>query len=116
MANTYSQINIHCVFAVNGRENIIVKTSAKTLSKYRHGVLKGDGSYLLAINGWKDHVHVFFELQPNMSVSKQVQMPEATSSKWINEKGFVKGKFVGKKVTELFLMPVPSETMLFNTL
>jgi len=28
-----------------------------------------------------------------MSVSKQVQMLKATSSKWINENGFVKGKF-----------------------
>ena len=26
MANTYSQINIQCVFAVKGRENIICKS------------------------------------------------------------------------------------------
>jgi hypothetical protein len=26
MANTYSQVNIHCVFAVKGRENLITKS------------------------------------------------------------------------------------------
>jgi putative transposase len=93
MVNTYSQINIHCVFAVNGRENIITNVFREDLYKYMSGILKKDGSFPLAINGWKDHVHVFFELQPSMSVSKQVQMLKATSSKWINENGFVKGKF-----------------------
>jgi hypothetical protein len=57
------------------------------------GILRKDGSFPLAINGWKDHVHVFFEIQPSMSVSKQIQMLKATSSKWINENGLVKEKF-----------------------
>lgn len=93
MANTYSQINIHCVFAVNGRENIITDVFREDLHKYMHGILKKDGSFPLAINGWKDHVHVFFEIQPSMAVSKQIQMLKATSSKWINENGLVNGKF-----------------------
>ncbi|NCU33433.1 MAG: IS200/IS605 family transposase [Candidatus Moranbacteria bacterium] len=93
MANTYSQINIHCVFAVNGRENIITNVFREDLYRYMSGILKKDGSFPLAINGWKDHVHVFFEIQPSMAVSKQIQMLKATSSKWINENGLVKGRF-----------------------
>ena len=38
MANTYSQINIHCVFAVNGRENVITKVYSDDLHKYMSGI------------------------------------------------------------------------------
>ncbi len=34
MANTYSKINIHCVFAVKGRENVITKKIRDDLHKW----------------------------------------------------------------------------------
>jgi putative transposase len=93
MANTYSQINIHCVFAVKGRENIITNTFRNDLHKYMYGILKNDNVFPLAIGGWKDHVHVFFELKPDLKISDLMRMLKSTSSKWINENHFVKGKF-----------------------
>lgn len=93
MANTYSQINIHCVFAVKGRENIITKNFRDELHKNMYGILKNDGSFPLAIGGWLDHVHVFFELDVTMRISDQMRMLKATSSKWINDNKLVKGKF-----------------------
>jgi REP element-mobilizing transposase RayT len=93
MANTYSQLNIHCVFAVKGRENIITKNFRDDLHKYMSGILKNDGSFPLAVNGWLDHIHVFFELPVTMPVSDQMRMLKATSSKWINDNKLVKGKF-----------------------
>ena len=93
MANTYSQLNIHCVFAVQGRENIITKNFRDELHKYLSGILKHDGAFPLSVGGWKDHVHVFFELPVTMSVSDQMRMLKATSSKWINDRKLVKGKF-----------------------
>ena len=93
MANTYSQLNIHCVFAVKGRENFITKDFRDELHRYISGILKNDGSYSLAVGGWTDHVHVFFELSPTMAVSDQMRMLKATSSKWINDNKLVKGKF-----------------------
>ncbi len=70
MANTYSQLNIHCVFAVKGRENIITKNFRDDLHRYMSGILKNDNAYPLAVNGWKDHVHVFFELPVAIALSK----------------------------------------------
>jgi putative transposase len=49
--------------------------------------------YPLAVGGWKDHVHVFFELPATMPVSKVMQMLKATSSKWVNDNRLVKGRF-----------------------
>ncbi len=93
MANTYSQLNIHCVFAVKGRENIITTNFRDNLHKYMSGILKNDGAFPLAVGGWLDHVHVFFEMPVTLNVSDQMRMLKATSSKWVNEKKFVKGKF-----------------------
>lgn len=93
MANTYSQVNIHCVFAVKGRENLITKTFRDDLHRYMSGILKNDGSYPLAVNGWLDHVHVFFELPVTLAISDQMRMLKATSSKWINDNKLVNGKF-----------------------
>jgi putative transposase len=93
MANTYTQLNIHCIFAVHGRESYLMSNFREDLFRYMSGILKGDKSYPLAVNGWLDHVHVFFELQPTMCVSDQMRMLKATSSKWINDNKFIKGKF-----------------------
>lgn len=92
MANTYSQINIHSVFSVQGRQNFIKDIFRDDLHRYVCGILKGDGSYPLAVNGWKDHVHAFFELPVTMAVKDQMRMLKASSSKWINE-NFMDGGF-----------------------
>ena len=47
----------------------------------------------LSIGGWRDHVHVFFELPPSFRVSDVMRDLKAVSSKWINDNRFVKGKF-----------------------
>lgn len=54
MANTYSQINIHCIFAVKGRQNILTIDLHTELFKYISSILKNDNAYPLAINGKKD--------------------------------------------------------------
>ncbi|MBI2619340.1 MAG: IS200/IS605 family transposase [Ignavibacteriales bacterium] len=93
MANTYSQINIHCVFAVKEREKIITKDFRDDLHRYMAGILRNDDAYPLAVGGWQDHVHTFFELPVTRSVSDQMRMLKASSSKWINDNRLVKGKF-----------------------
>lgn len=93
MANTYTQLNVHCVFAVKGRENIITRDFRDDLHRYMSGILNNDGAYPLAVGGWKDHVHVFFELPPVLPVSKVMQMLKATSSKWVNDNRLVRGHF-----------------------
>lgn len=93
MANTFSQINIHGVFAVKGRAHIITSNFRDELHKYMYGILKNDGIFPLAIGGWKDHVHVFFELPPAKRISDIMRDLKAVSSKWINDNGLVSGQF-----------------------
>lgn len=93
MANTYSQVSVHCVFAVKGRENVITKDYRDRLHSYMSGILKNDNAYPLAVGGWLDHVHVFFELPMTSTIADIIQRVKSTSSKWINENHLVKGRF-----------------------
>lgn len=93
MANTYSQITIHAVFAVKNRENFIIKEWRYVLHKYIAGIIKNKGAKSLAVGGWKDHVHILFGLPVTISISDFMSAVKANSSKWINEEKFLKGKF-----------------------
>lgn len=93
MANTYSQLSVHCVFAVKGRANIIAKEWRDELHQYISGIIKGLGATSLAVGGWNDHVHIFFGLPVTRSIADLVGAIKANSSKWINEKKLVTGKF-----------------------
>lgn len=93
MANTYSQVSIHCVFAVQGRENIITPVFRDRLHAYMSAILKGSGAYPLAVNGWSDHVHVFFELPMNVTIADLMRNLKSKSSKWVNDNRLVLGRF-----------------------
>ena len=93
MADTYTQINMHVVFSVKGRENILSAKIRPDIFKYISGILSNIEQFPLAVNGYKDHVHLFFEMQPTKSLSDIVRVVKTNSSKWINENRFIAGKF-----------------------
>ena len=93
MAGTYSQIYVQAVFAVKGRENLIDKNWRDELHKYISGIITGKQQKSIIVNGVSDHVHCFIGLKPSMAVSDLIRDIKNNSSKFINEKEFVKGKF-----------------------
>ncbi len=93
MANTFTQIYIHIVFAVQGRHNLISKSWKDELYKYITGVVKSKKQKLIIINGMPGHIHLLIGLKPDMAISNLVRDIKANSSRFINEKRFVSGKF-----------------------
>jgi len=93
MANTYTQIHLHFVFAVKYRGAIIDKTWKENLYRYITGIVQANNHKLLAINGMPDHIHLFVGMRPTQSVSDLLQDIKGSSSKWINDNKLVKGKF-----------------------
>jgi putative transposase len=93
MANTYTQIHIQGVFAVKKRTGLIRHEWTDELYKYITGIVQMHNHRLLAINGMPDHVHVFFGMRPTQSLSDLMQDIKGNSSKWINQKKFIKDKF-----------------------
>lgn len=93
MADTYSQISIHAVYAVKYREALIEKNWREELFRYTSGILKEKDVKVLAVGGWVDHIHLFFGLPVKLAISDLLQAVKSNSSKWINEKGFSKHRF-----------------------
>ncbi len=93
MANTYSQILIQIVFAVEGRQNLIHEKNREELQRYITGVITKRGQKVLAIFCMPDHVHILVGLKPSMVISDLVRDIKTASSGFINSNHWVRGKF-----------------------
>ncbi len=93
MSSTYSQLYIQIAFAVKGRANLTAKEWRDELHKYISGIITAKGQKSIIVNGVADHVHCFVGLRPAMAISDLVRDIKNNSSKFINENGWVKGKF-----------------------
>jgi len=93
MANTYTQIHIQTVFAVQNRQSLIRDEWKNDLYKYMTAIIQNNDHKLLQINGIPDHVHILFGLRPVQSLSDLMKHVKQDSSKWINQNKLVKRKF-----------------------
>ena len=93
MANTYTKIYIQFVFAVQDRLSLIQNAWKDELCKHITGIVQNNKHKLIAINGMANHIHVFVGYKPHQLIPDLLQDIKGSSSGWINEKRFVKGKF-----------------------
>lgn len=93
MANTYTQLYFHVIFAVKGRKSLIQPSWKEELYKYISGIISNNNHKLMIINGMPDHIHILLGTQANVNLSDLIRDIKANSSRWINEKNLVKGKF-----------------------
>lgn len=93
MPNTYTQLYIHCVFAVKYRAAVIHPKWEERLHKYITGIVQNNGHKLLAINSVSDHIHLFIGLNPKQSISELMRLVKGDSSEFINKEQLTKQKF-----------------------
>jgi len=93
MANTYTQIHFHTVFAVKDRKSLISKEWQIELYKYITGIIQSKGHEMLQINGMPDHIHLLFGMRPTEALSDLMKDVKQSSSRWINKSNLLKGKF-----------------------
>ncbi|SHO63848.1 IS200/IS605 family transposase [Algoriphagus zhangzhouensis] len=85
MANTYTQIHLHVIFATKFRKAAISPQWEKRLYEYLIAIFHNHGHRVLAINGMPDHIHILFGMRPIQSLSDLIKNVKSSSSKWINE-------------------------------
>ena len=93
MANTFTQIHIHVVFATKYRNAQITAQLESRLYEYIIRIFNHYNHKVLAIGGMPDHIHILFGQRPDQSLSELIQKVKASSSKWINESGLTNSKF-----------------------
>lgn len=97
MANTYSQLYIHLVFAVKNRGCFIGPSWQQELYAYLTGVIENRRHKVYAIGGMRDHIHILVSMSPAQSVSELVQETKRASTLWIKERHLVDGNFAWQK-------------------
>jgi len=93
MANTYTQLHIQFVFAVQNRASLIRPEWETELHKYITGIVQNKSHKMIAINGMPDHLHMFIGFEPVDHMSELIKVVKGESTKWIQDRGFTSGKF-----------------------
>lgn len=74
---------------MRGRECLISPVWADRLYSYMAGIIIAKKQKPIIINGMPDHVHVFFGMQPGISVSDLVRDIKSSSTNFINQERLV---------------------------
>lgn len=93
MGNTYTQVHIHGIFAVQNRASLIQDSWKANLYQYITAIIKKNGHRPLVINGMPDHLHFVCGMHPSQSIADLLQDIKSYSSGWINKSKLVIGKF-----------------------
>ncbi len=93
MSNTYSQIHIHCIFAVKYRQALIAKAWKQRLHQYITGIVQNHQHKMIAINSMPDHLHIFFGMRPHQSLAELMRIVKGDSSEWVNANNITHSPF-----------------------
>ena len=93
MANTYTQLYVHVVFAVKGRQPLIPQQHKAELHQYITGILTHQKQKVIQINSMPDHLHFLIGMSPDARLSELVRDVKQHSTRFINRKQWVVGKF-----------------------
>jgi len=93
MANVYTQVYLQLVFSPMRHENVIPQKHKEELQKYTTGIIQNRKHKLLAITFMPDHIHILIGYNPSQALPDLVRDIKANSSKFINEKKWMPGRF-----------------------
>jgi REP-associated tyrosine transposase len=84
---------LHVVFSTKNREPVLAEPVRAPLCAYAAGVFRELDSPVIAINAWRDHLHVLFALSKNHPLSQVVMEVKRATSKWLKGRGPGLAKF-----------------------
>ena len=85
--STYRQIFYQIVFATKNRQPTINPKYENDLYKYIFGIVKNKKCNLYRINSMPDHIHIFCDLHPNLSLSSYVKEIKTATNIWMKKSG-----------------------------
>jgi putative transposase len=106
MANTYTQLYIHLVFAVKNRDALIKKQWKDDLEKYITGIVQKHEHKLLALGTMPDHAHIFVGYNVNQLIPDLVENIKTSSNGWSKQINCQNSSLSGRRDTVPFHIPV----------
>jgi putative transposase len=85
--STFRQIFYQIVFGTKHRQPTLSNIYCNDLYKYIAGCIRAKKSVPYRINGIEDHIHIFCDLHPTLSLSGFIKDIKVSSSLWLKESG-----------------------------
>ncbi|AZA86138.1 IS200/IS605 family transposase [Chryseobacterium shandongense] len=85
--STFRQIYYQIVFSTKHRKPVLNIEHEDELYKYIWGIVKNKNCKLYRINGMPDHIHLFIDLHPSVSLSSLVKDIKVSTNLWIKQSG-----------------------------
>ncbi|NTS40670.1 IS200/IS605 family transposase [Flavisolibacter sp. BT320] len=82
---TYRQIFYHIVFSTKNREPSLPLNHQEDLYRFIWGVVNNRRCHLYRIGGTEDHLHIFSDLHPSISLADYVKEIKVASSIWMGQ-------------------------------
>lgn len=114
MANTYSQLYYHIVWAVRNRRSVITKDIKELLHKYITGIVTNHGQKVMIVNSHLDHIHLFISCNTSVRLDELMKEVKEHSTKFINNNKLVKGKFYWQSGYGAFSVSKQNSDMIVN--
>ena len=85
--SSYKQIFYHIIFSTKHREATMPEVHHHELYNYIFGIIKKQSCKLYRINSTEDHLHIFSDLHPSISLSNYVKDIKLASGDWMKSSG-----------------------------
>lgn len=89
MPQSLVKILVHTVFSTKNRNDLIAPEVESDLFGYMTGIVQGNKSKLIAINGTPNHVHMLVSLSRTIGISELIGDVKRDSSKWAKDRGII---------------------------
>jgi putative transposase len=83
--STYTQIFYHITFSTKERRPCLLAEGREKLFRYIWGVIKNRKGHLYRINAVEDHLHIFSDLHPSISLGDYIKEIKVSTNRWIKE-------------------------------
>lgn len=93
MAHTFTRLLYHVVFSTKERAPLLHGDWLARMHSYLGGIVRNLKGSPVEIGGIADHVHIFAQLPPTITVAEAVNKIKSNSSRWLNEQSAYKDKF-----------------------
>ena len=90
---SFLKIWIHLVFSTKNREPFLTKDIRYKVHQHIIENCKEKDIFIIAVNGYTDHLHCLISLGKEQSIAKIAQLIKGESSFWINKNEICKTKF-----------------------
>ena len=93
MANTYTELNYHCIWSTKDRMPVIRTEIEENVWRLLAATASKHEMHIRRAGGIENHVHVLVQIPKTMNLSEAMKRLKGGSSNAINDAGLIKTKF-----------------------